>query len=143
MSLIEPTVVFAPRPGDAGSERRRALGFGALFAVLFAVAGVFRLVKGTSPHAGVALIALGVAFLVYSLVHPAGALSLRRQWMRFAGALGRVNSVIVLGVLYVLVVTPLGLLLRLFSRRPDTLKSGSYFVSRGEQRDRKHFEHPY
>ncbi len=143
MNLIEPTVRLAPPPEDQGSERRRALRFGALFAALLCGAGLWKMHRGASPHAARALVAAGVALLVYSLVHPRGVLALRRQWMRFGAALGRVNSVIVLGVLYLAVVTPLGLLLRLFSRRAGSASGGSYFTPRRVQRDAKHFEHPY
>jgi hypothetical protein len=139
MSLIEPSVAFAPRPDGGGSERRRALRFAGLFAFMFVGAGLVRLYRG-KPLAA-AFIALGVACLVYALVHPSGAVALRRHWMRFAEAMGRINSAILLGVLYLVVVTPLGLLLRVFSRRRSESDGG--FVTRREPRDAKHFEHPY
>ncbi|HEX3595928.1 MAG TPA: SxtJ family membrane protein [Polyangiaceae bacterium] len=141
MSLIEPAVGLAPPQRDEGSERRRALRFAGLFTALFVLSGAFKLHRGGSRPVAIGLIVSGVAFLGYALVHPAGALALRRRWMQLAEVLGRINSAILLGVLYLLVVTPLGLALRVFSRR--TGKDEPYFVSRHEQRDAKHFEHPY
>ena len=41
-----------------------------------------------------------------------------KAWMNFARALGRVNTVILLSVVYYLMFTPLGLLARLFGRDP-------------------------
>ncbi len=44
--------------------------------------------------------------------------TLWKGWKAFAHALGRVQTVILLTLFYVLILTPTGLLLRLFGKRP-------------------------
>jgi hypothetical protein len=59
-------------------------------------------------------------------------------WKRFAHGLGRVNTVILLTLFYFLVISPFGLLLRLFGWSP--LESGRRFHNR--ETNWKPFEHP-
>lgn len=142
MSSIEPLVAL-PGAADKGSDRKRALGFGAVIAVVSSGLGALSLHRGASTR-GYVFIAFGAAVLVYSIAHPAGALVLRRGWLFIGGLLGRINSVIILSAAYVFILTPLSLMVRLFTRRSFKLdRSRSYFTPRDEQRDDKHFEHPY
>jgi hypothetical protein len=142
MSSIEPVVVL-PSAGDKGSDRRRAFAFGAVIAAATCGFGALSLHRGAVVR-GYAFVAFGAAILVYSVVHPAGALVLRRGWLFVGGLFARINSVIILSAAYVLILTPLSLLFRLFGRKSFKLdRSRSYFTPRDEQRDDKHFEHPY
>lgn len=52
-------------------------------------------------------------------------------WRIFAAALGRVNTMLLLGVLFLLVVTPIGLLGRLF-RKEKILRGNSAWTSRSD-----------
>jgi hypothetical protein len=142
MSSIEPLVAL-PGRADKGSDRKRAFGFGAVIAIASSAIGAFGLYRGAAPR-GYAFIGFGAAVLVYSILHPAGALVLRRGWLFIGGLLGRINSVVILSAAYVLLLTPLSLLGRLFGRKSFKLDRGrSYFVPRDEQRQNDHFEHPY
>lgn len=142
MSSIEP-IVPLPEGRDTGTDRKRALGFGAVIAAACSVLGMWSLHRGHETRA-YALMGAGGAVLLYSIVHPAGALVLRRGWLFIGGLLGRVNSVILLSVAYLFVLTPVSLLVRAFSRRSfKKPRDASYFTARTEQRDAKHFEHPY
>jgi high-affinity Fe2+/Pb2+ permease len=141
MSSIEP-VVSLPSTSEKTTERRQAFNFGAVIAIVCCGLGAWSLHRGVSNR-GFALVAFGVAILLYSIVHPAGALVLRRAWLFIGGLLGRVNSLIILSVAYVFLLTPLSMLFRLFSRRTYRPRRGApYFVVRSK-RDDKHFEHPY
>jgi hypothetical protein len=60
-----------------------------------------------------ALLALGLMAL--GLVSGAAAARIAAAWMGFAEVLGRINSKVILGAVYFLILTPLALLLRLFS----------------------------
>lgn len=142
MSSIEP-VVALPGAGERGSDRKRAFGFGLVIAIVCAGIGAVGLYRGAVLR-GYSFIGVGVAVLVYSIVHPGGALVLRRGWLFLGGILGRINSVIILAAAYVVILTPLSVLVRLFGKKsfkPD--RRASYFTTREEQRDAKHFEHPY
>jgi hypothetical protein len=142
MSSIEP-VVSLPGPSEKSSERRRAFNFGAVIAVASCCLGAFSLYRGASAR-GYAFAGFGAAVLLYSIAHPAGALVLRRGWLLLGGLLGRINSVLILSVAYIVLLTPLSLLFRVVSRRSFKLpRDASYFTPRQEQRDAKHFEHPY
>ena len=75
------------------------------------------------------VLALGVAVL--GLASKRAAARLAAAWMGFAEILGRINSKVLLGAVYFLVLTPLALLLRLFygntvNTRADA-DAGTYF----------------
>lgn len=55
---------------------------------------------------------MGAALVAPGLVAPRLLAPIERQWMRFAEALGRLNTRIVLTLLYALVITPVGLIRR-------------------------------
>lgn len=106
--------------------------FGLVFFAVFTLVGLFPLLK----HAPVRWWALGVAavFLVVSLVRPQLLTHLNRWWTRLGLLLGSIVSPISLGVLFYGVLTPIGLLVRLFGSDPLRLKwapnQPSYWVDR-------------
>ena len=57
-------------------------------------------------------------FLFFALVKPAWLMPLNRLWQRFALRLGKFNNALILGVIFFLFITPIGLLLRLLRRDP-------------------------
>ncbi len=112
-------------PGDI--ERRALRGFGiGLGLVLF-----FFTWRGHGrPDV---LAALGGASLALAVVLPRFFGPLFRLWMPVAGVLARVNLWLLCGILYYLVVTPWGLLLRALGLRPLelSLRTGdSYWVEK-------------
>ncbi len=80
-----------------------------------------------------ALIAAGV-FLVPALVFPKVLHPLNKLWMRFGALLQKIVSPIVLGALFFLTVTPMGLLMRLIGKDLLRLKkdpdASSYWIER-------------
>ena len=54
-----------------------------------------------------------------------------RGWMRMALAISKVTTPIFMGIVYFVVLTPTGLLMKLFGRRPMTheLKDGGFWYS--------------
>ena len=74
--------------------------------------------------AGIAAILLLGALIAPRLLHP-----VYRAWMRLGEALGWLNTRILLSLVFFLVVTPIGLVLRLFGRSPlDTRPRESYWT---------------
>lgn len=135
----------APLPSD------RSFGF--LFTAIFLVVGGWSYLKplagcarhwrelaetcppmlqGLTPNFW-ALIVSGI-FLLASLVYPKVLRPLNRLWMAFGHVLHIVVSSLVLGILFFLVMTPLGLLMRLARRDALALKrdpaAASYWISR-------------
>jgi hypothetical protein len=79
------------------------------------------------------LVGIGVGFLVAGLMVPDWLNPVRKIWMKLAAVLGFVNSRILLTVVFVGVVTPIALVLRLLGRRPLVLTrdgAASYWQAR-------------
>jgi hypothetical protein len=140
--LIEPrgSVTNTRRaPLTDAQARKTAL---VVAAVLLAVAA-WNFYRG---RAGVVVIfgALGALLLVVGLLVPAAARAFHKAWMRFASALGYVNSRVLLTLMYYLVITPYGLVTRLAGRDPLRRRAkgqGSYWVERKHTRQaREQFE---
>jgi len=95
--------------------------------VLLVIAGLF-LFRQKYVAAGNALVVSSV-FIVMGLALPALLKPVYIIWMRFAFILGWINTRIILFILFYLIFTPLGLLMRLF--RIDLLerknKADSYW----------------
>lgn len=111
-----------------GSER----AFGVVFAVVFAFIGLLPLLGSREPRYWALVIAgifLGLAFLAPKSLAP-----LNRLWFRFGLLLHRVISPLIMGLLFFLVITPTGWIMRLL--RKDILhlkfdpKAESYWIER-------------
>jgi len=106
--------------------------FGLVFAAVFAILGVLPMFKSHSPRwwsFGVAL-----AFAIVALVMPSILSGLNKLWMKLGLLLAKIVSPIALGILFYLVFTPIGLLMRLAGKDPMRLKSDanarSYWITR-------------
>ena len=112
-----------------GSSNR---SFGLVFAVVFAIVGIFPFAFGGA----IRLWSLAVAalFLVLALAAPAILAPLNRLWLKFGLLLHRVVNPVVLGIMFFAVITPTGLLMRLFGKDPLRLKFDksvkSYWITR-------------
>jgi hypothetical protein len=99
------------------TERKGVREFGIVFAVVGALYAGWSLWRGRPTRALVGG-GVGALFLLGSFAAPALMRPLWRAWMAFAHVLGWINTRIILGALFYLVFTPLGLVLRLFGRDP-------------------------
>jgi Saxitoxin biosynthesis operon protein SxtJ len=100
-------------PVTRGELRSFGLTVGAAFVALSLVA------TWRARHLTAALFATVGALLVgFGMLAPIELGSVYRAWMGLALALSRVTTPIFMGVVYFVVLTPVGLLLRLFGRRP-------------------------
>ena len=108
------------------------LSFGIVFAVLFALIGLFPLIGGSSVQWWSLIVA--VTFLVLALARPKLLAPLNRLWMRFGLLLHRIVNPLVMALLFFLVVTPIALLMRLFGKRPlhqnSEADADSYWIPR-------------
>jgi len=70
-----------------------------------------------------------------------------RVWMTFAFILGWINTRIILGIAFFLVLTPIGLLMRLFGKNPIDVRlereRESYWVKRDAPYDPHHSERQF
>lgn len=112
-----------------GSSNR---SFGIVFAVVFALIGLLPLAFGGR----VRLWSLGIGgvFLMMALAAPSLLAPLNRGWLRFGLLLHRIVSPLVLGIMFFLVITPIGLLMRALGKDLLRLKfekgSTSYWIDR-------------
>ena len=106
--------------------------FGTLFTVVFtALAGLNWYRDGQAyPWLAVAAVVLGVA----TITRPSVLRPLNARWMQFAELLHRVVSPVVLGAIFFVVLTPVGVVQRLTGRDPMQRKqdksSRSYWIPR-------------
>ncbi len=113
---------------QAGTDR----GFGLVFA------GFFALVSGLSwwrEHSGWHwTLPLAVLFLVVALVYPRILNPLNRLWLKFGLLLYKVVNPIVLGLLFFITITPIGLIMRASGKDFLRLKldngARSYWIDR-------------
>ena len=114
--------------GRAGEVRGSSdRSFGLVFAGFFLLVALRPVIYGGRVHRW-ALVASAV-FLVLSFMRPTALAPLNRLWLRFSVLLQRIVSPVVLGVLFFLTITPIGLMMRLFGRNPLLLGFDSTVTS--------------
>ena len=113
--------------------RRFGLTVGGAFLVLAAVAWW----RG-HPLATDILAGLGAVLAVAGLIVPTRLGPVERAWMALAHAISKVTTPIVMGVMYLLVLTPVGWLRRTFGGNPlvHQAQAESYWQKRPEGRRR-------
>lgn len=118
---------YAP-PVRMGSNR----GFGIFLTVVLAVIGLFPLLRGEAPTAW--FLAASGAALAVALARAEWLSPLNKAWFWFGMILHRIVSPVVMGLIYILAVTPTGLVLR--AVRKDILRlrrdpdADSYWIPR-------------
>jgi len=116
--------------------RKQERNFGYLFAFVFALAAFWPLWPLTAPNP----YWLGGAFawLLAALICPRSLAPLYKLWVKFGHALGWINARIILGIVFFVMVTPIGLVMRLAGKdllRMRTKKSASYWILRDKPLD--------
>jgi hypothetical protein len=127
---------------DSHGLRRFALSTGGIVASLFGLALPYLFGLGYPLWPWVLAAVLGA----WGLIAPASLNPVYRGWMRFGLLLNRVVSPIVLGIVFFVVLTPMGWLMRLAGRNPlaHGKEAGpSTFRVPSKARDPKHLERPY
>ena len=103
-----------------------------MFAGAFAAIGLLPLIVGGAIRLWALLV--GAIFLLAALVFPAVLRPLNRLWLKFGLLLHKIVSPVVLGIMFFLVITPIGLFLRARGKDPLRLKpnprSSSYWIER-------------
>jgi hypothetical protein len=108
--------------------RQSDRAFGLMFAAVFAAIaiGIFFIFNVVVMWA---ILTSGI-FLVLAIFLPWTLLPLNRLWSAFAAQLGHINNHVLLGAFYYVIVTPMGLILRLFRdpmHRKIDLNTASYW----------------
>ena len=111
-----------------GSNR----SFGIVFFIVFLLIAIFPLLN--QEEIRIWSLIISILFLILGLLNSKILTPLNKLWFRFGLFLGKIISPIIMGVIFFLVVTPIGLLMRLFGK--DVLniklnkKKNSYWIEK-------------
>ena len=94
--------------------------FGVLFFLVFLLFALWPVFKGNDLR--VWSLIISVVFLILGLLNSKILTPLNKLWIRFGILLGKIVSPIVMGVVYFGVVTPTGIIMRLFGKDILNLK---------------------
>ena len=104
--------------------------FGALFFFFFLIIGIYPLKSGGIIK--IWFIIMSLIFLIITIVRPNLFTFLNKLWIKLGILLGKILSPIVMGLIFFVVVTPIGMLLRILQKDIMSLKRGgsSYWIKR-------------
>ena len=114
-------------------NKKNNITFGILFFIFFLIIGFFPLVS-----VGVIRfwpVILSLVFLIITIIRPNLFTFLNRSWIQFGIFLGKIISPIVMGLVFFIVVTPIGILVRILKKDVMGLKRGasSYWINREDK----------
>ena len=108
--------------------------FGLVFFFIFLVVSIWPLTHNESPRIWSAIISL--AFLILVLTRSKLLTPLNRLWAKFGIILGSIIAPIVMGVVFFLVVTPIGLVMKIIGKDLLSIKydkkKETYWIKRGK-----------
>ena len=106
--------------------------FGLVFAGFFSIVGFWPLIGGAGPR--IWCLAIAAAFAVVAFIRPGLLTPLNKLWTKFGLIIHRVVNPIVMGLVFYLTITPMGLVMRLFGKDLLNLKLDpnrkSYWIER-------------
>ena len=105
--------------------------FGILFFLIFLLVALWPLINSEF----VRLWALGIAFifLVLGIINSIILTPIKKAWIKLGVILGKIIAPIVMGLIYFIIITPIGLLMRLVGKDVLNLKfnkNDSYWIKR-------------
>jgi len=103
--------------------------FGIVFFFLFLIISLYPLTNGTEIKKWPLIISL--IFLILGLINSQILNPLNKLWFKFGIFLGKIISPLIMGIIFFLVVTPIGLLMRMLGKDILSLKynnNQSYWV---------------
>ena len=125
VSLVNPLAAryHGAVQGEADSTGTSDRQFGLLAGCLLAAAAAWPVLRGGKLRVG--LLAGGVVLVLLGAVWPRVLKPVNRLWLLLGQALGRVTNPLVAGLLFLVVIAPLGLLLRRMGRLSVRLRKDS------------------
>ena len=116
-----------------GSNR----SFGIVFFVVFLIIATYPLINGDELRLWSLIIS--IVFLSLGLVNSKILNPFNKLWFKFGIFLGKIISPLVMSIIFFLVVTPIGLLMRLFNKDLLNLKfnnNSSYWIEKTEPKSK-------
>ena len=109
--------------------RRTITSFALIVSGALLVIAAYQRWRGAEPWVVLTLVSIAAVLSLLSAVAPRTLHPVYRGWMHLGEALGWLNTRILLTLVFFLVVTPIGLLMRLFGRSPiSTARRDSYWT---------------
>jgi hypothetical protein len=107
--------------------------FGILFFIFFLIIGLYPLKSGGVIR--IWSIVLSLVFLFITIIRPNLFTFLNRLWIQFGIFLGKIISPIVMGLVFFVVITPIGILVKILKKDVMSLKRGasSYWINRKDK----------
>ena len=110
-----------------GSNR----SFGIVFSIVFLLIAIYPLINSDGLRVWSLIIA--IIFLVLGLINSKILTPLNKLWFKFGILLGRIVSPVIMGIIFFLVVTPIGLIMRIIGKDLLNLKFNkdkSYWIEK-------------
>jgi len=111
--------------------------FGIVFFIVFLLIAVYPLINNGELR--IWSLILSLTFLILGLLNSKILYPLNKIWFKFGLLLGRIVSPLVMVIIFFLVVTPIGLLMRILNKDLLNLKfnkSKSYWIEKNEQKSK-------
>ena len=105
--------------------------FGIVFFIFFLLVSLWPLLNDNPIR--IWSLAVAIFFLILGLLNSKFLTPLNRSWLKLGELLGRVVSPLVLGLVYFVILTPIGLFMRLIQKdllRTKFSKTNSYWIKR-------------
>ena len=106
--------------------------FGLLVGSVFAAIGVFPAVRGRGLN--LYFLIIGAAFIILAVSMPNLLSPVHKGWMKVGKILGRINTFLILSIIFYLFVTPLGFARKIFGsghkKFTHKLSKNSYWIKR-------------
>jgi hypothetical protein len=105
--------------------------FGIVFFVVFLIVAIYPLINNADLRIWSLVISL--TFLILGLINSKFLTPLNKLWFKFGLLLGRLISPIIMGIIFFFVVTPIGLIMKIFGKDVLNLKKNnakSYWIKK-------------
>ena len=114
-------------------KRKDNITFGILFFILFLVIGLYPL--KSEGLIRIWSVVLSLIFLIITIIRPNLFTFINKLWIQFGILLGKIISPVVMGLVFFFVVTPIGILVRIFKKDVMGLKRGAntYWINREDK----------
>ncbi len=112
-------------------RRNSNKGFGILFFVVFLIISIWPISSGGDLRLW--SVSIAFIFLILGILNSKILTPLKKIWIKFGELLGKIISPIVLGIIFFLLITPIGLLMKILGK--DLLnikytKNKTYWINR-------------
>ena len=111
--------------------------FGIVFCVVFLIISFYPIINDENIRLWSLLAAF--VFLILGILNSRALTPLNRLWFKFGILLGTIISPIIMGIIFFFVVTPIGLLMKLFKKDPLNRRfnnNKSYWIEKTEPKSK-------